>query len=151
MISALDKSSLQIIKASSRFNISVQTIPNFYNTELYKYIEKKYIKGNNGRYLWENFRYPSSIKLDNGWSFIKYLVKNDKFYMFFNKADDENAVLIPSGEYLDLILKETYNFEFYITDTDLNYIVCYNHHDCLICSGNITHWLNNIRNSKNIN
>ena len=48
---------------------------------------------------------------------------------------------VSSGDALDLLLGETTGFEFYVTDADASYLVCFNHHDFLVCLGDARGWL----------
>lgn len=43
--------------------------------------------------------------------------------------------LIRTGEDLNYLLSETYGFEFYITDKECSYLLCFNHHDILYGCG----------------
>ena len=61
--------------------------------------------------------------------------------MFFNKSDDKNAFLIPNGTELYKILEDSFGFEFYITNQNHSYLLCFNHHDILYGSGEAKKWV----------
>lgn len=65
--------------------------------------------------------------------------------MFFNKEDDKNAIIINNGTDLGIILAETSGFEFYITNKNVDYIICFNHHDCLSGCGTAKNWIADIK------
>lgn len=44
---------------------------------------------------------------------------------------EKEMFLIQSGTDLDYILSETYGFEFYITNKQCSYLLCFNHHNIL--------------------
>lgn len=64
--------------------------------------------------------------------------------MFFNKSDDKNAFLIPNGMELYKILEDSFGFEFYITNQNHSYLLCFNHHDILYGSGEAKKWVSEI-------
>lgn len=64
--------------------------------------------------------------------------------MFFNKSDDKNAFLIPNGTELYKILEDSFGFEFYITNQNHSYLLCFNHHDILYGSGEAKKWVSEI-------
>jgi hypothetical protein len=48
---------------------------------------------------------------------------------------------VPSGSSLDQLLSNTFGFEFYVTDLNADYLICFNHHDVLVGCGNAQQWL----------
>lgn len=46
----------------------------------------------------------------------------------------------------DLIdtLEEMYGTEFYVTNEDVSYLFCFNHHDVLIAYGDASEWLDSV-------
>lgn len=65
--------------------------------------------------------------------------------MFFDDCDDKNVIKIDNGNDLYRILYEMYGFEFYITNYETNYVICFNHHDCLIGCGMARNWIENLK------
>ena len=63
---------------------------------------------------------------------------------FFNKSDDKSMFLINSGDDLDYILSETCGFEFYITNLECLYLLCFSHHDILYGCGLAYDWIQHI-------
>lgn len=59
--------------------------------------------------------------------------------------------LIRSGEDLNYLLSETYGFEFYITDKECSYLLCFNHHDILYGCGRAEGWIDGMRKIHNEN
>ena len=39
------------------------------------------------------------------------------------------------------MLEETYGYEFYVTDEECTYLICFNHHDILYTCGRAIKWL----------
>ena len=80
-------------------------------------------------FIWEQFKECSHYQNSDAWSKIGDYVKENNCIMFFNKCDDEHVFLIANGVELQTILGESFGFEFYITDRDQSYVICFNHHD----------------------
>lgn len=104
-----------------------------------EYIRKKIVKlycrsDNTRNVLWENFKEHACFSDPNGWRYVKELV-NGKCVLFFNEAEDNSMLLINSGDELDYILSETYGFEFYVTDMECSYLLCFSDHDILYGCG----------------
>ena len=103
---------------------------------------KKYMDSNKkGRWLWEKLIHYEVLNNDMAWSYIKDYVKNNECIMFFNQDDEKEMFLIKSGEDLNYILSETFGFEFYITDKQCSYLLCYSHHDILYGCGGAEEWI----------
>ena len=52
--------------------------------------------------------------------------------------------LIPNGTELYKILEDSFGFEFYITNQNHSYILCFNHHDILYGAGEAKKWVSEI-------
>jgi len=98
----------------------------------------------NTSFIWESFKDYTYYQNSNAWSLIKDYVKENKCIMFFNKSDDRNGFLISNGEELQKILEESFGFEFYITDENLSYLICFNHHDILYGLGKAKDWVKEV-------
>jgi hypothetical protein len=61
--------------------------------------------------------------------------------MLFNCSDDTSILKFSEGKYVVPVLQECSDFEYYLTNHELDYFICFNHHDSLIASGNATSWL----------
>ena len=104
--------------------------------EILDLILKKYIDINKkGVWLWEKFVHYEAVNDDMGWSYIKDFVKDNECIMFFNQEQEQEMFLIQSGEDLNYILSETFGFEFYITNKQCSYLLCFNHHNILYGCG----------------
>jgi hypothetical protein len=42
------------------------------------------------------------------------------------------------------VLEECFNFEYYLTDQDCSYFICFNHHKYLVTAGTAADWLKNL-------
>lgn len=103
---------------------------------------KKYIDFNaRGIWLWEKFIHYEALNDNMAWSYIKDFVKNNECIMFFNQEEEKEMFLIQSGDDLNYILSETYGFEFYITDKQCSYLLCFSHHNILYGCGIAEDWI----------
>ena len=96
--------------------------------------------------MWESFKDYIYYQNSNAWSLIHDYVKDNECIMFFNKSGDENGFLIFNGRELQQILEDSFGFEFYITDKNCSYLLCFNHHDILYGSGKAKAWVNEMLN-----
>ena len=117
------------------------------DTILKKYIDskKKYT------FLWEKFNNYESLNDNKAWNYIKNFVRDDACIMFFNQEEENEMFLIKSGNDLNYILSETYGFEFYITDKECSYVICFNHHDILYGCGTAVKWIKSLKRNESTN
>lgn len=106
---------------------------------------KKYTDINKkGAWIWEKFIHYKALNDEMAWSYIKDFLKHNECVMFFNQAEEKEMFFIQSGEDLNYILSKTYGFEFYITDKQYSYLLCFNHHNILYGCGAAEEWINRI-------
>lgn len=110
-------------------------------------ISKKYIEEDKkATWLWEKLIHYEAINDDLAWSYIRDFVKKNECILFFNQDEDKNMLMIKTGDDLDYILSETYGFEFYITNKDVSYLLCYSHHNILYGCGEAEEWIYKLKN-----
>lgn len=116
-------------------------------TEREKIIEEvisKYVDPTKrGVCLWEKFIRYQSISDNNAWSYIKNYVKDNECIILFNQEEEKEMFLLRNGNDLDYLLSETYGFEFYITNRECAYLLCFNHHNILYGCGDAENWIKN--------
>ena len=95
-------------------------------------------------FIWESFKDYTYYQHSNAWALIYDYIKDNECIMFFNKSDDRNGFLISNGAELQKILEESFGFEFYITDRNLSYLLCFNHHDILYGLGKAKDWVKEV-------
>ena len=109
------------------------------------YVDKK----KKGIYLWERLNNFESLSDSKGWACIQNYVLNDGCIMLFNQDEENKMFEISNGKDLQIILSETCGFEFYITDNQCSYLICFNHHDILYGCGEAINWINSLKNNIN--
>ena len=121
--------------------LDLETIENIKRLIREKYLDedKKSI------WIWERLEEYESLADNNGWAYIKEFVSDNSCIMFFNQDDERKMFAISNGSDLHSILSETSGFEFYITDSDGSYLICFNHHDILFGCGNAAEWIKSIK------
>lgn len=93
-------------------------------------------------WLWENFRDEYSVNDTEAWSWISYYVKNQPCYFIVNHCGEKTAYYFECGNSMIDMYNETGQLiEFYVTDEEFSYLLCYNHHDYLIACGEAKKWL----------
>jgi hypothetical protein len=94
-----------------------------------------------GPWMWETVSDCASVQSPDGWRWISRFVGSQACILLFDVDEEVEMFHIPSGGALESLLTNTYGFEFYVTDVDANYLICFNHHDMLICCGSARVWL----------
>lgn len=115
--------------------------------KIFHLVSEKYINPNlKGEWLWERFSKYAYINDNMAWSYIKNFIQTDKCIMFFNQQEEKSMFSLQSGMDLNYILAETYGYEFYVTNSDCSYLICFNHHNTLYGCGDAEKWINDINN-----
>jgi hypothetical protein len=91
--------------------------------------------------LWEALRGAASVQAVDGWRWVSDFVGNSTVVMFFNEDEDRTMFRFADGAQLVPVLEECTPFEFYLTNDDAEYLICFNHHDVLIGAGTAALWL----------
>lgn len=136
----------EIITAVNTLKINVVEISENQSEEIIKKIIKKYTTEKENRYLWEEIVDYFSVNNKDAWRWVNEFIGKSEAIMFFNNSDERKSFIFQNGDDLVSVLSETYGFEFYITNKDLTYLICFNHHDILIASGIAKEWLKNRQN-----
>lgn len=55
--------------------------------------------------------------------------------LLFDRGEEAEMFHVPSGPALHDLLGSTFGFEFYVTDREGSYRVCFTHHDMLVGLG----------------
>ena len=131
----------QIITAVNTLKINVVEISENQSQDIIKKIKKKYTIENGYIYLWEEMIDYYSVNNKEAWQWINEFIGDSETIMFFNNSDERKSFIFKNGDDLVSVLSETYGYEFYITNKNLTYLICFNHHDVLIASGTAKQWL----------
>lgn len=75
---------------------------------------------------------------------ISDFVGYEEVFMVFDRLDEKSVFRFKDGSQIVPLLSECYDFEFYLTDHQLQYLLCLNDHDYLIAVGTAADWLKNL-------
>lgn len=137
-----------LLETAQENNLQVTLLPREQTVKIKNDIKSKYLKTDNGSFIWENLRKSVIVSDINGWEKISDYVKQNSCIMFFDGNDE--AVIIKNGHELYILIYEMYGFEFYITNSITDYLLCFNHHGCIIGCGNASKWLESIKEKKGL-
>ncbi len=132
----------EILEFIAKNQISIEEVNRNTSLIIRKTIKELYVDENKkGLCLWEKLNKSDSLTDEEGWSYIKEFVSQSVCIMFFNEFDEKTMFKIKNGADLYYLLSETSGYEFYITDLNCSYLICFNHHDILYGCGNAVNWI----------
>ena len=139
------KISAEIRKVANTYNIPIKFLTLEQTEKIKKNIYQKYTQKDKSIFLWESFVDFSMVNDKEGWIQITDFVENEKCLMFFDDCEDRSIIEINGGKDLYKLLFEMYGFEFYITNSITEYLICFNHHDCLMGCGTAKKWVTTLQ------
>lgn len=90
-------------------------------------------------WLWDSIKEPyTSYQPDDGIEDLNSLLSQSGAYWFI--ASDEDGkywVLEGTGKAIVSVLSETRYFEYYITNKEISWLICENHHGVMVLKGSI--------------
>lgn len=132
-----------LLKTAQENGLQLTLLPKEQSIKIKNNVKNKYLKTDNGSFIWENLRKSVVVSDINGWAKLANYVKQNSCIMFFDENDE--AISIKNGDELYTLIYEMYGFEFYITNNITDYLLCFNHHDCIIGCGEASEWLENLK------
>lgn len=132
-----------LLKTAQENGLQLTLLPKEQSIKIKNNVKNKYLKIDNGSFIWENLRKSVVVSDTNGWVKLANYVKQNSCIMFFDENDE--AISIKNGDELYTLIYEMYGFEFYITNNMTDYLLCFNHHDCIIGCGEASEWLENLK------
>lgn len=97
---------------------------------------------------WEHLIHPNIATYrdihGNAYQLISNFIKHSKTLMLFNEEDERAGFEFRDGIQIVPILNECLSFEFYLTNEEIDYFICFNHHNYLITAGTAADWLKNL-------
>lgn len=133
-----------LLKTAQENNLQLTLLPREQSMKIKNNIKNKYSKGDNRSFIWENLKESVVVSDTNGWAKLSDYVKQNSCIMFFDENDE--AIAIKNGDTLYTLIYEMYGFEFYITNNITDYLLCFNHHDCIVGCGKASEWLESLKN-----
>ncbi|WP_020616222.1 hypothetical protein [Paenibacillus daejeonensis] len=135
----------QILSASKKLSIELSILPKEEAEKIKHSIFNKYLEEGALPYfpLFESLNHYIGIDVPESWTWISNFVEKTPVILFFNPDDEKEYYKLKKGEDVVLILEEIFNVEFYITNLDTEYLLGYNHSQCLVACGTADPWLEN--------
>lgn len=104
-------------------------------------IRRRFTAGDQDRRnLWEEFEDDLSRKCIDGWQRLCEFPEPHPLILFQDTSEFE-GFSFPASESLHRVLAESPGFEFYLTNAEAAFVICFNHHDYLIGVGTAKDWL----------
>lgn len=102
-------------------------------------IQVRYCEASEAVPIWESLRVKASQNRADGWREIANYVSTDSCVLFVES--EMCAFRLQNGENLARLLADCPGFEFYVTNTKYDYVLCHNNHDFLIGAGAAIRWV----------
>lgn len=140
----------EIQKAAKNLEIPIEILPPEQAEGMKKNIFQKYINVEEIgkiRFLWEYFNDYIKVPVNDdkyGIDSISEFVNIEKCLLFFNDAEDKTVFAIRNGiDLYNILCKayQKYQFEFYVTNFETEYLVGFNDAHCIYRCGAAKEWL----------
>jgi hypothetical protein len=131
----------EVLRAAQTVGATVSEIPRDEADRIREQVTQRFAGGVTASLLWEHLQERVSNRDANAWRWVGDYVKDAKAIMFFDKEDERAMFEFRNGPEVVSTLGESYHFEFYLTNRQVDYLICFNHHDYLIAGGLAADWL----------
>lgn len=135
----------QVIEAAVSQGIGYKEIPPDEMNQVRQRVLEKFVapEGRNKLFFWEDLLPPhASVHNEEGWRWVGEFIDKSEVVLFFREDREEYGFQLFSGPDLVKIVGESNDDEFYLTDPQVSYFLCHNHHDFLLSSGEaVSEWL----------
>ncbi len=137
----MSKLTVEVLDAARHVGCKATELARSKREKLVKKLREKYTDGINHPYFWEGLIDRASIQNKEAWQWIGEFVKQEQVIMLFIDRPGEPGVVFENGDCVVRTLWECTGFEFYLTDSQATYLLCYNHHDFLIATSLAANWI----------
>jgi hypothetical protein len=108
--------------------------------KLYQDLLGHFVKSGDRRWWWEDFKQESFtfINHDRPFELLNEIIPEQTENVWFMVEDDEEAfypIYEVRPEVIKDIISECFAFEYYVIDKNKEWLLCENHHNCLIGIG----------------
>jgi hypothetical protein len=129
-----------INEAKSRVGCSVTKMDTSSADDLRRRFIKSYCDSNSSP-LWERVKENTSVFDPNGWKKIANFPYCGKVIMLFDEETERGIFSFCNFNDIVKTLSESIGFVFYLTNSNLDFLICHNDHDYLIGSGIASDWI----------
>lgn len=125
-------------------SLGIQPVAAGASDRIREHVLARYVRaGLTGARIWESSEEAASVHNRDAWGWVSEFVDSRSCVLLFDAVEEEEMFDVPSGRALERLLANSHGFEFYVTDREVSYLICFNHHDVLICWGSAKDWLEN--------
>src|SRR5262249_29584440 len=135
----------EVMEAAARIGCRANPLPDHALTDLRAQLTERFASGLRRIPMWEYFAESSSVQEAKAWTWLAEFTAGKPLIMFFDPDEDRSGVAFDDGNCIGNVLGECTGFEFYLTNPEGDYIICFNHHDFLIGTGSAMDWINQKR------
>lgn len=131
----------QFQAAIEAIGISVEELSPDASRAIRKRVSTLYSKGTTSLFLWEHFAEKASINSTDAWLWISEYIGNKSCMLFFFEHLAPPVFQLNNGFDAVALVGELPMVEFYVTNPEADYLLCYSHHDILYALGRAKTWL----------
>ena len=132
----------EIIRAAAHLGFEVERLTPLEVKQLWSTVESKYGYPSAQSFPWDSFHHErASVRDEQAWRKVGKYVGDRECVLLTCPNDEYTGFRLQSGSQLHRILEETFGFEFFLSDHETTFVLCCNHHDYLIASGEARAWL----------
>ena len=91
--------------------------------------------------LWERLTTGASLQDEQGWAIPSAFIGESPCLLSFEPRLDNTVLEFARGADLEIVLAECSGFVFYVCDSAMTYVMCFNDHDYVIAVGSAKPWL----------
>lgn len=130
----------------------IRILPEDEKERIWNAVKEKYLRPgvHIGNSICDALNYPlvSGSRGPDSWRRIGDFIKNNTVILFFNKSWGVDFYEIENGSmFVKFYDEECGGIEFYITDSDTNFLFAYNEAQCLVAMGIAREWLSSCKKS----
>jgi hypothetical protein len=135
----------EVLRAADHFGFRLQVLDADQTAPLWHRLAQRFGEPGRGRRLWEQLSQRAAVQDPDAWCWIANFLSDEPVLMLFDPSDEVVGVRFAHGSQVVPVLAESFGFEFYVTNEQLEFLLCFNHHDFLIAAGSAKAWLENVQ------
>lgn len=142
---ALSPIYLQIEETAKYRKLQIKKLSIDETKHFFEEIKLKYCNQITGRFLWETICGTAecvAVSNDDAWKWIAEFIEANQAILFFNPSEETESFEFNNGEDIVNVLENCFDFEFYVSNRSMDYLICFNHYRILYACGSASRWLN---------
>ena len=131
----------QVREAAIKLQVPVAALSQEEASTIRERVLERYTESDRRGALWERLRDVVSVQNADAWKWLGDYAGDDAGVLFFNAEDESEIFEFEHRRDIVSALTECTGFEFYVTNRESSFVLCFNHHDFLIAAGDARTWL----------